>query len=155
MKVYFTFFLAIIAVALIISCSNQKDDETADKAETEQSDTISIHKSVYYVTYSGTVTDDGEISGGKNNEEYHIFTLNSDEENFAFLISSENYRKWTSQNIIPNNLTIGETYAAEIEEGKEIPTDDKNVTYILISKLSSLKLSNQSSNPDVQQNQPK
>lgn len=151
MKVYLTIFLAIIAVALITSCSNQKDDETAEEAKTEQSDDISIQKSVYYVTYSGTVIDDGEISGGKSNEEYHIFTLNSDEENWAFLISSENYRKWTSQNIIPDNLTIGETYAAEIEEGKEIPTDDKNVTYILISKLNSLKLSN----PDVQQNQQK
>ncbi|GEM_PF-6300073 len=155
MKVYFTLFVAIIAAALFISCANQKNDEEVEKVEPQKPESTSIQKSFFYITYSGTVTDDGEISGKKSGEEYHMFTLDSDEENYAFLISTENLRKWTSEKIIPDNLTDGETYVAEIEDGKEIQTDDKNITYYLITKLKSMKLTDEISTPGAPPQLPK
>ncbi|HOK13377.1 MAG TPA: hypothetical protein PLU67_06905 [Candidatus Kapabacteria bacterium] len=145
MKVFFNIIVAFVAAAMIISCGNQKTEETAEKAE--QTGDTSIYKSFFYLTYSGTITDYGEISSEKTNKEYHIFTLNSDDDNYAFLISNDNFLKWSSEKIIPRNLTDGETYVAEIVDGKEIQTDDKSVTYYLITNLKSMKFADDISTP--------
>ena len=94
--------------------------------------------SVVYLSFNGTATDDGNITGKNTNEEFYLFMKN-DENNVVYVISKQNYDLWSSKKIMPAQLMPGmQTYKADIASSKKLENADNTVEYYEITKLNSL-----------------
>jgi hypothetical protein len=135
-------YLIILGMPFIImGCSQQQtpqpessvknDNKIEDKTNTEKA-------SVVYLSYSGTATDDGNITGKNTSEEFHLFIKN-DVKNIVYVISRFNYGLWSSKKLIPAELKpMIQTYKADIASSKKLESADKTVEYHEITSLNSI-----------------
>jgi len=99
---------------------------------------INTNNSVIYVSYNGTATDDGNITGKNTNDEFHLFIKN-DKQNIVYVISRLNYGLWSSKKIMPSQLKpMTQTYKVDIALSKKLDSSDNTVEYYEIIKLNSM-----------------
>lgn len=99
---------------------------------------VNTKNSVIYVSYNGTATDDGNITGKNTNEEFHLFIKN-DKQNIVYIISRLNYGLWSSKKIMPSQLKpVTQTYKVDIALSKKLDSSDNTVEYYEIIKLNSM-----------------
>lgn len=134
-------YLVVLGIPFIISCTQQQtpqpessiknDNKIEDKTNTEKN-------SVVYLSYNGTATDDGNITGKNTNEEFHLFVKN-DVKNIVYVISKTNYQLWSSKKIMPTELKpMLQTYKADIGSSKKLESEDTTVEYYEILTLNSI-----------------
>jgi hypothetical protein len=93
---------------------------------------------IVYVSYNGTATDDGGITGDNTGNEFHLFVAN-ETKTTVYVISRLNYGIWTSQGIIPAQLDpMIQDYKMDIATSKKLDADDNSVDYYEITKLNSM-----------------
>lgn len=93
---------------------------------------------IVYLSYNGTATDDGNITGKNTNEEFHLFMKN-DTQVIVYVISKTNYDLWTKEKIIPKQLKpMIQTYKVDIASSKKLQSSDNTVEYYEITKLNSM-----------------
>ena len=111
-----------------------------DTANNKQVDDKSVNtkNSDIYVSYNGTATDDGNITGKNTNDEFHLFMKN-DKQNIVYVISRLNYGLWSSKKIMPPQLKpMTQTYKVDIALSKKLDSSDNTVEYYEIIKLNSM-----------------
>ena len=117
--------------------SSINDSLAVNKINTDNK-SVNEKASVVYLSFNGTSTDDGNITGKNTNEEFYLFMKN-DENNVVYVISKQNYDLWSSKKIMPAQLMPGmQTYKADIASSKKLENADNTVEYYEITKLNSL-----------------
>ena len=117
--------------------SSINDSLAVNKINTDNK-SVNEKASVVYLSFNGTATDDGNITGKNTNEEFYLFMKN-DENNVVYVISKQNYDSWSSKKIMPAQLMPGmQTYKADIASSKKLENADNTVEYYEITKLNSL-----------------
>lgn len=133
----------ILCAHFWLGCSqNQTQAQSAPK-----SDSTSVVKNntgnednaaIVYLSYNGTATDDGNITGKNTGDEFHLFMKN-DKQTIVYVISRFNYGLWSSKKMMPAQLKpMTQTYKADIAASKKLENADQSVTYYEITKLNSL-----------------
>jgi hypothetical protein len=114
------------------------NDSTTLNRNDNENKSVNSKSSFVYVTYNGTATDDGNITGKNTNDEFHLFMKN-DKQNIVYVISRINYGLWSSKKIMPTQLKpMTQTYKADIASSKKLENSDKTVEYYEIVKLNSM-----------------
>ena len=117
--------------------SSINDSLAVNKINTDNK-SVNEKASVVYLSFNGTATDDGNITGKNTNEEFYLFMKN-DENNVVYVISKQNYDLWSSKKIMPAQLMPGmQTYKADIASSKKLENADNTVEYYEITKLNSM-----------------
>ena len=117
--------------------SSINDSLAVNKINTDNK-SVNEKASVVYLSFNGTATDDGNITGKNTNEEFYLFMKN-DENNVVYVFSKQNYDLWSSKKIMPAQLMPGmQTYKADIASSKKLENADNTVEYYEITKLNSL-----------------
>lgn len=137
----FVFF----SINFLLSCGQKQTSQTQtisinDTANNKQVDDKSVNtkNSDIYVSYNGTATDDGNITGKNTNDEFHLFMKN-DKQNIVYVISRLNYGLWSSKKIMPSQLKpMTQTYKVDIALSKKLDSSDNTVEYYEIIKLNSM-----------------
>ena len=137
----FVFF----SINFLLSCGQKQTSQAQtisinDTANNKQVDdkSINTNNSVIYVSYNGTATDDGNITGKNTNDEFHLFMKN-DKQNIVYVISRLNYGLWSSKKIMPSQLKpMTQTYKVDIALSKKLDSSDNTVEYYEIIKLNSM-----------------
>lgn len=134
-------YLVVIGFSFMISCTQQQtpQPESSSKNDNKIEDKTSTEKgSIAYLSYSGTATDDGNITGKNTSEEFHLFIKN-DVENIVYVISRFNYGLWSSKKLMPSELKpMIQTYKVDIASSKKLESSDKTVEYHEIIALNSM-----------------
>ena len=139
--------VVLLSVLFLFSCgqnqssqaqtSSINDSLAVNKINTDNK-SVNEKASVVYLSFNGTATDDGNITGKNTNEEFYLFMKN-DENNVVYVISKQNYDLWSSKKIMPAQLMPGmQTYKADIASSKKLENADNTVEYYEITKLNSL-----------------
>ena len=139
--------LVLLSVVFLFGCgqnqssqaqtSSINDSLAVNKINTDNK-SVNEKASVVYLSFNGTATDDGNITGKNTNEEFYLFMKN-DENNVVYVISKQNYDLWSSKKIMPAQLMPGmQTYKADIASSKKLENADNTVEYYEITKLNSL-----------------
>ena len=137
----FVFF----SINFLLSCGQKQTSQTQtisinDTANNKQVDDKSVNtkNSDIYVSYNGTATDDGNITGKNTNDEFHLFMKN-DKQNIVYVISRLNYGLWSSKKIMPSQLKpMTQIYKVDIASSKKLESSDNTVEYYEIIKLNSM-----------------
>ena len=137
----FVFF----SINFLLSCGQKQTSQAQtisinDTANNKQVDDKSVNtkNSDIYVSYNGTATDDGNITGKNTNDEFHLFMKN-DKQNIVYVISRLNYGLWSSKKIMPSQLKpMTQTYKVDIALSKKLDSSDNTVEYYEIIKLNSM-----------------
>ena len=137
----FVFF----SINFLLSCGQKQTSQAQtisinDTANNKQVDDKSVNtkNSDIYVSYNGTATDDGNITGKNTNDEFHLFMKN-DKQNIVYVISRLNYGLWSSKKIMPSQLKpVTQTYKVDIALSKKLDSSDNTVEYYEIIKLNSM-----------------
>ena len=137
----FVFF----SINFLVSCGQKQTPQAQtisinDTANNKQVDDKSVNtkNSDIYVSYNGTATDDGNITGKNTNDEFHLFMKN-DKQNIVYVISRLNYGLWSSKKIMPSQLKpMTQTYKVDIALSKKLDSSDNTVEYYEIIKLNSM-----------------
>ena len=137
----FVFF----SVNFLLSCGQKQTSQAQtisinDTANNKQVDDKSVNtkNSDIYVSYNGTATDDGNITGKNTNDEFHLFMKN-DKQNIVYVISRLNYGLWSSKKIMPSQLKpMTQIYKVDIASSKKLESSDNTVEYYEIIKLNSM-----------------
>jgi len=137
----FVFF----SINFLLSCGQKQTSQAQtisinDTANNKQVDDKSVNtkNSDIYVSYNGTATDDGNITGKNTNDEFHLFMKN-DKQNIVYVISRLNYGLWSSKKIMPSQLKpMTQIYKVDIASSKKMESSDNTVEYYEIIKLNSM-----------------
>jgi len=137
----FVFF----SINFLLSCGQKQTSQAQtisinDTANNKQVDdkSVNIKNSDIYVSYNGTATDDGNITGKNTNDEFHLFMKN-DKQNIVYVISRLNYGLWSSKKIMPSQLKpMTQIYKVDIASSKKLESSDNTVEYYEIIKLNSM-----------------
>ena len=137
----FVFF----SINFLLSCGQKQTSQAQtisinDTANNKQVDDKSVNtkNSDIYVSYNGTATDDGNITGKNTNDEFHLFMKN-DKQNIVYVISRLNYGLWSSKKIMPSQLKpMTQIYKVDIASSKKLESSDNTVEYYEIIKLNSM-----------------
>jgi len=129
----------------LLSCGQKQTSQAQtisinDTANNKQVDDKSVNtkNSDIYVSYNGTATDDGNITGKNTNDEFHLFMKN-DKQNIVYVISRLNYGLWSSKKIMPSQLKpMTQIYKVDIASSKKLESSDNTVEYYEIIKLNSM-----------------
>ena len=147
MKKVLVICLVMFGAHYLIACGQQQspqvqpstkaDSVNADK-NSVASDTIKKDSSIEYLSYQGTATDDGNITGKNTKDEFHLFKKN-DTKNIVYVISRFNYGLWSSEKIMPAELKpLIQIYKIDIPSKKKLINADNTVEYYEITKLNSM-----------------
>ncbi|MBV2196505.1 MAG: hypothetical protein KUL78_08390 [Flavobacterium sp.] len=139
----FVFF----SVNFLLSCGQKQtsqaqttsiNDTTIVTNKQVDDKSINTNNSVIYVSYNGTATDDGNITGKNTNDEFHLFMKN-DKQNIVYVISRLNYGLWSSKKNMPSQLKpMTQIYKVDIASSKKLESSDNTVEYYEIIKLNSM-----------------
>ena len=114
------------------------NDTTKVNSKNGDDKLVNSKNSDIYVSYNGTATDDGNITGKNTNDEFHLFMKN-DKQNIVYVISRLNYGLWSSKKIMPAQLKpMTQTYKVDIATSKKLENNDNTVEYYEITKLNSM-----------------
>ena len=114
------------------------NDTTKVNSKNGDDKLVNSKNSIIYVSYNGTATDDGNITGKNTNDEFHLFMKN-DKQNIVYVISRLNYGLWSSKKIMPAQLKpMTQTYKVDIATSKKLENNDNTVEYYEITKLNSM-----------------
>ena len=126
--------LAFIGMQFLFSCGQNQTSQAQSKLK---NDGVAA-STIVYLSYNGTATDDGNITGKNTNEEFHLFMKN-DTQVIVYVISKTNYDLWTKEKIIPKQLKpMIQTYKVDIASSKKLQSSDNTVEYYEITKLNSM-----------------
>ncbi len=135
-----------LSIHILVGCgqgqTSQAQTTSTDSATANENindnKSVNSNKSVIYVSYNGTATDDGNITGKNTNEEFHLFMENN-KQSAIYVISRFNYGLWSSKKIMPSQLNpMTQTYKVDIATSKKLENSDKTVEYYEITKLNSM-----------------
>ena len=117
--------------------SSINDSLAVNKINTDNK-SVNEKASVVYLSFNGTATDDGNITGKNTNDEFHLFMKN-DKQNIVYVISRLNYGLWSSKKIMPSQLKpMTQIYKVDIASSKKLESSDNTVEYYEIIKLNSM-----------------
>jgi len=134
MKKVLMICLAFIGMQFLSGCGQNQTSQAQSKLKND----AVAESTVVYLSYNGTATDDGNITGKNTNEEFHLFMKN-DTQVIVYVISKTNYDLWTKDKIIPKQLKpMIQTYKADIATSKKLESPDNTVEYYEITKLNSM-----------------
>lgn len=134
MKKVLMICLAFIGMQFLFGCGQNQTSQAQSKLKND----AVAESTVVYLSYNGTATDDGNITGKNTNEEFHLFMKN-DTQVIVYVISKANYDLWTKDKIIPKELKpMIQTYKADIATSKKLVSSDNTVEYYEITKLNSM-----------------
>ena len=145
MKKGLIIFFVFFSINFLLSCGQKQTSQAQtisinDTANNKQVDDKSVNtkNSDIYVSYNGTATDDGNITGKNTNDEFHLFMKN-DKQNIVYVISRLNYGLWSSKKIMPSQLKpMTQIYKVDIASSKKLESSDNTVEYYEIIKLNSM-----------------
>lgn len=147
MKKRMSICLVLLGVLFMYGCgqkqslqaqtSSVNDSVAVNEVNTDNKST-DVKSSIVYLSFNGTATDDGNITGKNTNEEFYLFMKN-DNNNIVYVISKPNYDLWSSKKIMPSELKpMLQTYKADIASSKKLENTDNTVEYYEITKLNSI-----------------
>ena len=129
--------LIICFAFLLIECF-QNQTSQAQSTSKNDNKAVTVESSIVYLSYNGTATDDGNITGKNTNDEFHLFMKN-DIQNIVYVISKINYDLWSSKKIMPTQLKpLTQIYKADIATSRKLENADNTVEYYEITKLNSM-----------------
>ncbi len=148
MKIGMIICMVLLSVVFLFGCgqnqssqaqtSSINDSLAVNKINTDNNSVNEKASSVVYLSFNGTATDDGNITGKNTNEEFYLFIKNY-ENTIVYVISKQNYDLWSSKKIMPAQLKPGmQTYKADIASSKKLENADNTVEYYEITKLNSI-----------------